>query len=231
MFTHFRHVAIAVLLILTAAMAVPVEAGSIYFKENGLGVSGLELQAPFYFRSFAGQLIVDGGLPGTGDDMAVFCVDLNRPKASTQEVTIRPLSELGTGGNPTGIQADAGARIAWLLNQYATSAWLATDGDNRAAALQLAIWEILYDPYGGYDLGAGNFRLLYLSSHAGIASYASGYFTALGSNRSEALWFDTNTGQDFAAPQSVPEGGPGTVLLFGSCAAGLLSLARRRTNP
>ena len=39
--------------------ASPAQAGPLYFQHYGLGVSGLEFQAPFYFRSFAGQLMVD----------------------------------------------------------------------------------------------------------------------------------------------------------------------------
>jgi hypothetical protein len=230
---RFLFTALANLAAITALTASPAQAGPIYFREHALGVDHLQFQAPFYFSGFAGQVVVDTGLAGPSDDFVVFCVDVSRPKEAVQNVVIRPLSELPDVGNPTTtVQPDAGERVAWLLNQYATSAWLSTDGAARAAALQLAIWEVLYESYGHYDITNGpNFALLYAAqNHPALLSYTQTYFTALGDQRSEAVWYDTSTGQDFAAPRSVPDGGPGTIVLFGSCAAGLLKLARRRRH-
>jgi len=226
---HFL-LALAGMLAMSALMTGPAQASPIYFKQNGLGVSGLEFQAPFYLRSFAGQVIVDRGAAGTSDDFAVYCIDITRPKTEIQDVVVRPLSEMPDNGSPVGVQPDAGARVAWLLNQYGTSEWLSTDGNYRAAALQLAIWEVLYDPYGSYNITSGNFKLLYAGSYAPLVSYANSYFAGLGNNRSEAIWYDVNLqgdrGQDFAQPASVPEPG-GTMTLFGSGLAALGWFARR----
>ena len=219
--------------------ASPAQAGPMYFQHYGLGVSDLEFQAPFYLRTFAGQLMVDqtGTATNTADDFAVFCVDITNPKSVIQDVVIRPLSELPDNGNPYRVQPDAGERVAWLLNQYGTDQWLATDGNFRAAALQIAIWEVLYDRLGGYDVTGGEFRWLRATVNTPINTpiyaYTTGYLTALGNNRSEALWYDVNLqemkGQDFARGMPVPEPGS-TMMLLASGLAALGWFARRRPN-
>lgn len=220
---------------LATLAASPAQAGPIYYQGQGLGISGLHFQAPFSFTGFAGQLNFDRGAAGPGDDFAVYCVDLMRPKTAVQDVLVRPLSELPDNGNPSSVQPDAGARVAWLLNQYGTDAWLATDGNNRAAALQLAIWEVLYDPLGSYNIGNGSFILAYwwMPNYAPLMSYTTDYFLALGTQKSEATWYDVSLqgvdGQDFAQAASVPDTG-GTMMLLASGLAVLGWFARRRPN-
>jgi len=220
---------------LATLAASPAHASPIYYQGQGLGIGGLHFQAPFSFTGFAGQLIFDRGAAGPGADFAVYCVDLMRPKTEVQDVVVRPLSQLPDNGNPSSVQPDAGARVAWLLNQYGTDAWLATDGNNRAAALQLAIWEVLYDPLGSYHIGNGSFILAYwrLPDYAPFVSYTTDYFLALSTNQSEAIWYDVSLkdvdGQDFAQAASVPDSG-GTMLLLASGLAALGWFARRRPN-
>ncbi|MFO7695434.1 MAG: hypothetical protein R6V57_20300 [Vicinamibacterales bacterium] len=224
--------ALAGVMTVASLAASPAEAGPLYFREYGLGVSGLEFQVPFWMRNFAGELMVDHTASAdTSDDFAVFCVDIANPKSVIQDVVIRPLSELPDNGNPSNVQPDAGERVAWLLNQYGTDQWLSTDGNLRAAALQIAIWEVLYDSFGGYDVTGGTFRWLYATTYTSLYSYTTSYLTALGNNRSEALWYDVNLegakGQDFARTASVPDTG-GTMMLLASGLAGLGWFARRR---
>jgi hypothetical protein len=230
--------AVAGAVTLATFAASPAQAGPLYFQHYGLGVSNLEFQAPFYLRTFAGQLMVDQTATATTiDDFAVYCVDITNPKSVIQDVVIRPLSELPDNGNPYRVQPDAGERVAWLLSQYGTDEWLAADGNFRAAALQIAIWEVLYDPFGGYNVTGGEFRWVYATEQTptkmAIYGYTTTYLTALGNNRSEALWYDVNLqgekGQDFARALPVPEPGS-TMMLLASGLAGLGWFARRRPN-
>jgi hypothetical protein len=213
-------------MVLALLVAAPAQASPIYVKGTGLGISGLEIMGPHYFRAFAGQVLLDSGLADTSDDFYAYCVDATKSRDLIQDMNVRPLSELPDNGNPANAQPGAGARVAWLLNTYAKSAWLATDGDNRAAALQLAIWEVLYEPFGSYDIASGTFRLVYPGNYTALLSYTSLYFASLGTNTSEAIWLDVSdpaltTGQDFARPIPNPE--PASILLFGT---GMLGLAR-----
>jgi hypothetical protein len=221
-------------MMLALAWAGPAQAEPIYFHGMGLGVTGLEFMAPHYFPDFAGQVWLDRGLAGTSDDFFAYCVDATKSRTFTQDVTIRNLSELPDNGNSANAQPDAGARIAWLLNTYATDSWLATDGNNRAAALQLAIWEVLYDPFGSYNVTTGEFKLLHAQLHTPLVAYSSAYLASLGDNRSEATWLDITdpkltTGQDFAMPLAVPEPGS-SLVLFGSGLVGLAGFLRRRRS-
>ena len=227
--------ALAGAVMLATLMVSPAQAGPLYFRQYGLGVSDLQFQAPFYLRTFAGELMVDHTASGsTSDDFAVFCVDIMNPKSVIQDVTIRPLSEMPDNGNPSTVQPDAGDRVAWLLNQYGTEPWLATDGNFRAAALQIAIWEVLYDPFNGYNVTSGNFIWLHATydspTQKAVYGYTTLYLNALGNNRSEALWYDVSLqgekGQDFARALAVPEPGS-TMMLLASGLAGLGWFARR----
>jgi hypothetical protein len=75
-----------------------------------------------------------------------FCVDLSHTITipTEYEVDLLPTSQLVHGG-----------RLAWLYKNYIGSA--KTDGET-AAALQLALWDVVVD--GGDGFNTGNFRLL-----------------------------------------------------------------------
>jgi hypothetical protein len=225
------HFVLAGTMVLAVLGAAPAQASPIYVKGNGLGVDNLEIMAPFYFRSFAGQVILDTGLAGTSDDFIGWCVDATRSRDMAQDMIVRPLSELPDHGNPSSnVQPNAGARIAWLINTYSNDAWFAIDGNNKAAALQLAIWEVLYTPFGSYNIAGGDFRLVWASLYPSLVSYSNLYFSTLGSNTDEAFWYDNidtnrSTGQDFAV-DPVPE--PASILLFGTGLLGAVRAAWRR---
>jgi hypothetical protein len=232
---HFVLTGTMMLVLLGAA---PAQASPVYIQGTGLGVSGLEFQAPYYFRSFAGQVLLDTGLAGASDDFIGWCVDASRSRVPVQDMVIRPLSELPDNGNPSSsVQPNAGARIAWLINAYSNDDWLLAnnlaDANNRAAALQLAIWEVLYEPFGSYNIANGNFVMLYSSIYPALVSYTNQYFTNLGTNTSEAFWYDNinlqqSTGQDFAVdPPTVPDSGS-TIVLLGSSLLALARAARHR---
>ena len=146
-----------------------------------------------------------------GVDILTYCVDIANTLGNPQTVYVESISNL------TGASSDSGKKVAWLYNSYSGAAH---QSDLLAAALQVAIWEVI---------GGNSFTLSSLS--APVGSVALELLTTLaGANygASDATWLNVDLakgykGQD-QVTRSVPE--PGTLLLLGAGAAALA--ARRR---
>jgi hypothetical protein len=93
--------------------------------------------------------------------LVAFCVDLDH--------SVKP----AWSANEVPVTAILGGKAAAYL--YDTFRPLVSD-NTTAAALQVAIWEVIDDPTGPYDLGAGNFRLF---GAASIATQANTYLAAI----------------------------------------------------
>ena len=186
------------------------------------------------YSGFAGELDwawIGAPPPGYAiGDFYSYCLDAMHYLTSPQTVTPSSTDDFASA------VTDAGGKAAWLFNTYAYGVHNESGalGNVHAAALQVAIWEAIYDSSNG--LGGGTFQLL---TTGPVYNTATQYLNALyadgkgGYNTSSATWLDAplSRGQDLitddqldeTAVPSIPE--PGSMLL---CATGLAALWRAR---
>jgi PEP-CTERM motif len=227
--SNLRILALAAFLLLIQAL--PVSASQLDWTGTGKGawatfsLIGNPLGTPF--SDFVGELTWNWiGSPAAGfssDSIYTYCVDATSYLQDPQTVTARSTNLLATGSGG----AAAGGRVGWLIDTYAASVH-ATGSNDDAAALQIAIWEALYDSTEG--LSSGAFQLL---TTGAIHDKAQAYLDALysvgggGYHTATATWLDTNAGQDQVVLTPTPE--PGSIMLFGSALAYMASRRRKRT--
>jgi len=198
-------------------------------KADIVTISGLRT-----VTAYAGELNWDWlGTPPAGfsQSLYTYCVDVLNNEADPQyNVTVRSTDDMTPATSPYSA-AGAGAKIAWLVNTYATAIH-ATGTNQQAAGLQLAIWETLYDS----DLGAYNALSLFtgdfiVAASAGTLYWADTYLKDLYSssgNTGRAAWLDSpgnGNGQDQV---TVPEPSTLALLMLG---AGLIFAFRRKSTP
>lgn len=100
-----------------------------------------------------------------------YCVDVQQNLTDPQTVTAR-----SSNGFTNGVEF-GGTKAAWLFNTYAAGIHANTNTSTaniQAAALQIAIWEAMYDTTG--NLGGGNFIL---NTTGSIRTQAQTYLTSL----------------------------------------------------
>jgi PEP-CTERM motif len=176
------------------------------------------------YRVWAGELKWnwEGGVPaGMVDPIYSYCVDIVSELTFSQDVAIASTNALSS--SVATLAPDAGAKAAWLVNAFAETVRSASDdvANTLGAALQVAIWEAIYDNTN--SLVGGSFRLI---SGGDIATQAETYLAQLyGANYmgSSATLLDTREGQDQIA--RVPE--PATLLLIGIGVTALFTRSRR----
>jgi len=219
---------IIILAVLALMPVAAAQAAPVYFMGTGYGQN---VSTHLYNGSswinrtgFVGQLELSW-TNSTVNEFIGYCLTLNLTLLNPQDVTVRALSELPDPvGNPPYAVANAGDRIAWLLNNISVTSSL------QGAALQVAIWEVLYDPFGSYNLSSvspGNFW-----AEGAAATQAADYLRWMGSSMSEAIWLDSGymsaqRGQDYGV-SSVPE--PGSMLMLGTGLIGLGMVVRRKAR-
>ena len=225
----YRHLGAAALLLTLACVPSAAYANQIDFSRVGHGatvsISGIRTGV-FTAGELEWQWV--GTAPaGFAQSFYSYCVDVTQNLADPQEVTPR-----SSDGFTNGV-AGGGSKAAWLVNTYAADIRANTNSglaNVQAAALQIAIWEAMYDT--AQNLSGGSFIL---NTNGDIRTQANAYLTALygagngGYFTSTATILETispNPGQDQIVAR-VSE--PSTLLLMG---VALIVFAKRtRRNP
>ncbi len=183
------------------------------------------------FQGTASNLVgIDAGqFVDNINDVWMFCYDVYETIGHGQVVTYtvnfngatdRTLAFLGAVNSVLGASAsDEQKPYAWL---HPTTAY-------EAAAIQLGIWESLYDT--GWDIVGGSFRAsgLETATQTALSSYFGAIGTASALERKFTMVLEASGGQDMITgdpPRNgVPE--PGTLLLL-LVSAGAFATGRRR---
>lgn len=127
-----------------ACIAIPSPVLGSYMTYNGLGLnSQVRIHASGLLaddlKTAAGQLKVTY----ENTDYLAYCVDLDH-YAGSAEVSLEDINTINNGD-----------LVAWLYDAYAQSVINGID----AAALGVAIWEVLYETDATFDAGDGYFSI------------------------------------------------------------------------
>ena len=168
----------------------------------------------------------------------LYCVQLNRTMSAGNKVFDlwdTALADLPPAGEPANPPYDIG--IDWAAHLYSSLAASVSGSATGRAALQLAIWEALYDHNGTFltdytnsilttdSVVGGNFYIDNSRTQDAVVRQAEGYLNTYQDYGRAAYWQD---GQDLIGP--IPE--PGVLVVVGLAFAGMgaVRLRRRRRS-
>lgn len=156
-----------------------------------------------------------------GNSFQTYCTDLYQTFNWNTTYNYSVVSGVAAWGAAKSLTMDKLISFALASNVPSNAA--------QSAAVQAAIWEVLYETSGTYDLSSGNFKAT--SSVAGTQSLLNsvnwaGIAGATVTHHVDQLYSATN--QDFMVITAVPEPGTYAMLLAGLGLMG--TIARRRTR-
>jgi hypothetical protein len=232
-------------------LPLPAQAGPILVEDFvGVFVGYFSPVTTGEARALLGSSRMSGGVgisPSIdGQIFEAYCVDILGPifnpgtpqPPATFDATAASMTmwDRYAGALPT-----AGRNASWLYNNFAAAIASADDNVGRTA-LQMAIWNVLYD--ADFTVSLGNFRVN--PSDAAVTAAANSYLNALFMNQPSALLSDATwlqlqdcsvspcrDVQDFIGPLTsvpVPVPEPAALAFLTTALAGTLLRVRRRAR-
>ncbi len=142
--------------VVAICLASQLQAAEIEF--NGMGLNKrVDFTHNGDHRARAGELMVEFD----DQEYTAYCVDLDHRMKDKWDADFEPVSFI-----------NGGIQVAYLYDMFASM----VSTNVEAAALQVAIWEVVEDFGGAIDLAHGDFKL---RGHDGIRAVAQGYLDTL----------------------------------------------------